>query len=94
MRFLAHTNGIDTYEGFKVVFDHRLRIEHNNLYLWISTGNRLLAFAIMFYVLSQSKIGDLLIMPLVTILSGFAVLSLRTVKSKKVQEIWTKLRSK
>ena len=92
IRFLAHTNGIDSYEAFKVFFSNQMRIEHNNLYLWISTGNRVLVCAFMFYILSQTAKGDLVILSLVTILSSLAVLSLRAVKSKKLQELWQKLR--
>jgi hypothetical protein len=62
-----------------------MRIEHNNLYLWISTGNRILVCAFLFYVLSQGVKGDLIILPIVGILSSLTILSLRTVKSKKVQ---------
>jgi hypothetical protein len=46
----------------------------------------------MFYVLSQAVKGDLIILPVVTILSSLAVMSLRAVKSKKLQELWQKVR--
>jgi len=59
----------------------KVRIEHNNMYLWLSTGNRVLVCILMFYILSQMKGGDLTIMPVVSILSSLLVLSLRLVKS-------------
>lgn len=88
MRFLAHINGIDSYEEFKVIFMDKVRIEHNNLYVWLSTGNRFLVCVLMFYVLSQVKAGDLTIMPVVAVLSSVFVVSLRLVKSERFKKIW------
>ena len=59
----------------------KVRIEHNNMYIWLSTGNRFLVCILMFYVLSQMKGGDLRIMPVASILSSLLVFSLRLVKS-------------
>jgi hypothetical protein len=72
---------------------NKVRIEHNNMYLWLSTGNRLLICVLMFYVFSQMKGGDLTIMPIAAIVSSIFVLSLRLVKSEKFQKVWERVRS-
>ena len=85
IRFICHINGVDSYEEFKVLFSSNLRIVHNNLYLWLSAGNKFLVCLLMFYVLSRGKSGDLTIIPVLSFISTLIIIGLRLSKSSKVQ---------
>jgi hypothetical protein len=82
--------GVDCYEEFKMVYEKKLRIIDNNVYLWITIVNRLLVMVFSFYLLSQMITGDLIYLPVLNILSGLVICGVRLLKSEKISR-WISL---
>ena len=83
---LAHIVGADCYEEFKIVYENKIRIENNAVYLWLSIVNRLLVLVFSFYLLSETITGDLIYLPVLNVLCGTIICGVRLLKSEKISK--------
>ena len=68
-------------------------ITHHNAYLGFSIANRVLVMIFMAYTFTYQKVGDLLILPLAAIGTGFIILLIRLIRSHCFQSCLNKIRS-
>ena len=70
-----------------------ISIIHHNAYFGLSIANRILVMILMVYIITYGKIGDLLILPLASLATGFLIIMIRIVKSNCFQTCLEKIRS-
>lgn len=94
VRFSAHFLACDAYELLmnKLGLPF-MNIKHYLPYFILTIANRIIVLIFLFYVMSLSKTGDLLYMPIVSLIAGLGIILTRIFNSDKITNCVSKLRS-